>query len=121
MKNKPRVLVLASGDKTGGGSGFQELVEFSRTEPPVLDADIVTVVSNHEQGGVRKRAQALEVTFHYWPGPFAPDGYNCLAGKYQADFVMCSGWLKLVQKRVNLVGTYFMRVQPKGSYIVVSR
>ena len=45
--NKPRILVFASGDKEGGGSGFQEMVEFSRTEPYVLDAIIVCVVSNH--------------------------------------------------------------------------
>ena len=42
-----RVLVFASGDEKGGGSGFQELVEFSRTNPPVLDAQIVGVISNY--------------------------------------------------------------------------
>lgn len=98
MQSKPRILVLASGDKTGGGSGFQELVEFSRTEPPVLKAQIVAVVSNHEQGGVSRRAQALAVAFEHWPGPsFTADGYQFLAAKYRADFIMCSGWLKLVQ------------------------
>ena len=97
MKRKLRILVLASGDKTGGGSGFQELVEFSRTEPPVLDADIVAVVSNHKQGGVFKRAKALAIPFVYWSGPFTAEGYNYCVGRFQADFVMCSGWLKLVQ------------------------
>lgn len=97
MQDKPRILVLASGGATGGGSGFQELVEFSRTELPVLDAEIVAVVSNHDQGGVWKRAKDLGITFGYWPGPFTPDGYQLLATVYRADFVMCSGWLKLVQ------------------------
>jgi folate-dependent phosphoribosylglycinamide formyltransferase PurN len=60
-----RVLVFASGDEKGGGSGFQELVEFSKTNPPVLDAQIVGVISNHSHGGVRKRADALHISFEY--------------------------------------------------------
>jgi phosphoribosylglycinamide formyltransferase-1 len=92
-----KVLVFASGDEKGGGSGFQELVEFSRTRPPVLDAQIVGVVSNHQRGGVRRRADALHIPFEYWPGPFDPEGYRAFVKKYQADFVMCSGWLKFVR------------------------
>ncbi len=92
-----RVLVFASGDDKGGGSGFQELVEFSRTNPPVLDAQIVVVISNHQNGGVRKRADALQVPFEYWPGPYDAKGYRAFVEKYQADFVMCSGWLKFVR------------------------
>jgi len=92
-----RVLVFASGDEQGGGSGFQELVEFSRTHPPVLDAQIVGVISNHEKGGVRKKADALHIPFEYWPGPYDANGYRTWVEKYQADFVMCSGWLKFVR------------------------
>jgi phosphoribosylglycinamide formyltransferase-1 len=92
-----RVLVFASGDPEGGGSGFQELVEFSRTNPPVLDAHIIGVISNHQSGGVRKRADALHIPFEYWPGPFDAKGYQAFVEKYQADFVMCSGWLKFVR------------------------
>ena len=92
-----RVLVFASGDSKGGGSGFQELVEFSQTNPPVLDAQIVGVISNHEQGGVRKRSDGLHVPFDFWPGPFDAKGYHSFVEKYQADFVMCSGWLKFVR------------------------
>lgn len=94
---KIRVLVFASGDEKGGGSGFQELVEFSRTDPPVLDAQIVGVISNHQSGGVRKRANSLHIPFEYWPGPFDAKGYCSLVEKYRADFVMCSGWLKFVR------------------------
>jgi phosphoribosylglycinamide formyltransferase-1 len=94
---RARVLVFASGDEKGGGSGFQELVEFSRTNPPVLDAQIVGVISNHPHGGVRKRADALQISFEYWSGPFDAKGYRSLAEKYGADFVMCSGWLKFVR------------------------
>jgi phosphoribosylglycinamide formyltransferase-1 len=93
----PGVLVFASGDEKGGGSGFQELVEFSRTNPPVLDGQIIGVISNHEHGGVRKRADALHIPFEYWAGPFDARGYRAFVEKYRADFVMCSGWLKFVR------------------------
>jgi phosphoribosylglycinamide formyltransferase-1 len=92
-----RVLVFASGDEKGGGSGFQELVEFSRTDPPVLDAQIIGVISNHQNGGVRKRTDTLHIPFDYWPGPYDAKGYRTFVEKYQADFVMCSGWLKFVR------------------------
>ncbi len=92
-----RVLVFASGDPKGGGSGFQELVEFSRTNPPVLDAQIIGVISNHENGGVRRKADALHIPFGYWPGPFDAKEYRSFVEKYRADFVMCSGWLKFVR------------------------
>ncbi|OGP60812.1 MAG: hypothetical protein A2162_00930 [Deltaproteobacteria bacterium RBG_13_52_11b] len=92
-----RVLVFASGDEKGGGSGFQELVEFSRTNPPVLHAQIIGVVSNHQNGGVRRKADGLQIPFEYWPGPFDAEGYRAFVKKYQADFVMCSGWLKFVR------------------------
>jgi phosphoribosylglycinamide formyltransferase-1 len=95
--SKPRILVFASGDKDSGGSGFQLLVEFSRTKPSVLNADIVSVVSNHENGGVRKKADALGIPFDFWHGPFTAEGYQFYVRKYSADFVMCSGWLKLVK------------------------
>jgi phosphoribosylglycinamide formyltransferase-1 len=92
-----KVLVFASGDEKGGGSGFQEMVEFSRTNPPVLDAQIIGVISNHQNGGVRKKADALHIPFEHWSGPFNAEGYRAFVRKYQADFVMCSGWLKFVK------------------------
>jgi phosphoribosylglycinamide formyltransferase-1 len=94
---KKRILVLASGDEQGGGSGFQEMVEFTRTDPPVLDAEIVGVVSNHKSGGVRKKADALDVPFRFWTGPFNAKGYQKHVKNFKADFVMCSGWLKMVR------------------------
>lgn len=97
MTTKPKILVFASGDKEGGGSGFQELVEFSRTSPPVLDADIVGVVSNHEHGGVRKKADALRIPFELFRGPFTASRYQILVSAFEADYVMCSGWLKPVR------------------------
>lgn len=96
--DKPKVLVFASGGKEegSGGSGFMWLVEFSRTNPPVLDAEIIGVVSNHPHGGVSDKARSLEIPFFYWPGPFSSGEYRDLVRKTQADYVMLSGWLKYV-------------------------
>ena len=116
-----RILVFASGDEKGGGSGFQELVEFSRTTPPVLDAKIVAVISNHPKGGVQRRADALHIPFEYWTGPYDARGYRALVEKYQADFVMCSGWLKFVRgldpaKTVNIHPGPLPRFGGSGMY-----
>jgi phosphoribosylglycinamide formyltransferase-1 len=116
-----RVLVFASGDQKGGGSGFQELVEFSRTNPPVLDAQIIAVISNHPKGGVQRRADALRIPFEYWSGPYDAKGYRALVEKYQADFVMCSGWLKFVRgldpaKTVNIHPGPLPRFGGSGMY-----
>lgn len=97
MIKRPRILVLASGSKTGGGSGFRELVEFSRTDLPVLGAEIVGVVSNHQGGGVEKLAKELGIQFTHWLGVYDAEGYISLVDGFRADFVMCSGWLKYMR------------------------
>lgn len=102
ISKKPRVLVFASGEKepVRGGSGFQELVEFTRTDPSVLDAEIVGVVSNHPSGGVYTKANALNIQFEYWPthwGPYTADDYRGCVDLFRADFVMLSGWLYKVK------------------------
>lgn len=91
---KKRILVFASGDRNGGGSGFQEMVERSRASPPILDADIIGVVSNHPQGGVYQKAKALDIPFVHFKKPFEAAKYQKLVEKFKADYVMCSGWLK---------------------------
>lgn len=98
-QEKPRILVLASGGpgKDDGGSGFLEMVEYSRTDPPVLDANILVVASNHKHGGVRQKASKLGIDFVHFPGSFTEKGYRNLVEMFGADFVMCSGWLKLVE------------------------
>ena len=98
MKNmKPKILILASGTKMSGGSGFQELVEQSRVNPQILEAEIVGVISNRPEGGVFEKAKKLNIPFEYWAGPFTEKGYQNLVKKFQADYIMCSGWLKLVK------------------------
>jgi folate-dependent phosphoribosylglycinamide formyltransferase PurN len=93
---QPTILVFASGTKTGGGSGFETLVRAARAQPPVLDAWIGAVVTNHCAGGVWRRARALGVHAEYWPGPFEARGYRNFVNYFRADYVMLSGWLKLV-------------------------
>ncbi|MEK7628468.1 MAG: formyltransferase family protein [Patescibacteria group bacterium] len=99
---KPKLIIFASGTKEGGGSGFENLVLRSRGENPDLVADIVAVVSNHEQGGVRKRADKLGVRFlHFKPsgdGPLAQAAaYQRLLRETGAEWTALSGWLKLVK------------------------
>ena len=98
---KPRLVVFASGTKEGGGSGFENIVNTSRSG--ILDADIVGVVSNHEHGGVRKRADRLGIPFIY----FDPSQhsnilknvgmlYREIIEKSGAEWAALSGWFKQV-------------------------
>jgi len=91
---KPKLLVFASGTKTGGGSGFGNLVNHARSG--VLSADIVGVVSNHEHGGVRERAEKLGVPFIHFGAPWDREGYARIARDTGAEFFALSGWIKLV-------------------------
>lgn len=90
-----KLLMFASGNKEGGGTGFQELIENSRAG--VLGAEIVGVISNHENGGVRQKADKLDVPFEYFEKPDQNlHRYVEIVKKYKADFVILSGWLKKV-------------------------
>jgi phosphoribosylglycinamide formyltransferase-1 len=95
-KTHPNILVFASGTKTGGGSGFETMVRAARTRPPILDASICAVITNHFEGGVWHKAQALGIHAEYWDGPYLAEGYQSFVKYFNADYVMLSGWLKLV-------------------------
>ena len=90
---KPKLIIFASGSKEGGGSGFENLVKAS--QGGVLDADIVAVVSNHEHGGVRQRADRLGVSFLHFPKPWDSESYQRIMRKTGAEWAALSGWLKL--------------------------
>jgi len=88
----PKLLVFASGSATGGGSGFEKLVEAEQRGE--LGAQIVLVASNHHCGGVAERAVRLGkklLTCHgdLWNRKF----YQAVVRLAQADFVALSGWL----------------------------
>lgn len=89
---KPKLLIFASGSKDGGGSGFENLVKAMHSG--ILDADIIGVVSNHENGGVREKADHLNIPFIHFIAPYIAESYQEITKG--ADFVALSGWLKLV-------------------------
>lgn len=88
---RPKLIVFASGTAEGGGTGFENLAKSKE-----LDADIVAVVSNHERGGVYKRARKLKVPFVYFPGPYDAGHYREIVELSGAEWVALSGWLKKV-------------------------
>ena len=90
--NKKKIVIFASGTKDSGGSGFENMVKATRDGR--LDAEILAVVSNHENGGVREKADRLGVKFIHFPGPWTAENYQKLTEG--ADLVCLSGWLKLV-------------------------
>ena len=90
----PKLLVFASGTAEGGGSGFQKLAENARAG--ALRAEIVGVVSNHEYGGVRQKADALDIPFIYFPSPWTAEGYQKIVRESGAEWIALSGWIKMV-------------------------
>jgi len=91
---KPKLIIFASGSKNGGGSGFRELVENNKTG--ILNAEIIAVVSNHENGGVKKIAEEYGVNFILFKGPYVAEEYQKIIKETGAEWVSLSGWLKLV-------------------------
>jgi len=124
--NLPKLLVFASGAKGGppgqdGGSGFQELVDWSRKNPNSFE--VVGVISNHPNGGVKRRAVALGIPFtHFDPSSSrlnleiqglalkslgVAEQYREIAKKSGADYFALSGWMKRThglppQKTINI-------------------
>ena len=93
---KPKIIVFSSGTKIGGGSGFENLVVQGR-ENPELNYEIVAVVSNHENGGVRERADRLGIPFIYFEKPFSAERYEEIVRDSGAQWTALSGWLKLTK------------------------
>lgn len=88
---RPKIVVFASGTPQGGGSGFENLVLSD-----ALDADIVGVVSNHEHGGVRARAEKHRVPFIYMLEPYDAETYKRVCAELGAEWAALSGWLKKI-------------------------
>lgn len=93
--SKPRILVFASGTPESGGSGFENLVH--ATQAGSLYANIVAVVSNHEEGGVRMRADRLGIPCVFFPPPWSGEYYTKIVNRFGVDFFALSGWLKRVE------------------------
>jgi folate-dependent phosphoribosylglycinamide formyltransferase PurN len=132
QNSSKKIIVFASGTKDGGGSGFENLVMATRDGR--LSGEIVAVVSNHENGGVRSRADKLGVKFIHFPAKKPIDGETGpgfgpefgTAENYRkitegADLICLSGWLKLVtgldpQKTINIHPGALPRFGGAGMY-----
>jgi phosphoribosylglycinamide formyltransferase 1 len=98
----PEVYVMASGTKTGGGSGFRNLVEASRLPIRPMRYKVAGVICNIRGGGVEKHARDLGIPFHHFEGVISADNtrrwdaIDCyrLIGRAR-PYIMMSGWLKL--------------------------
>jgi len=88
-----RLGVLASGTRTGGGSGFENLVSYARAGN-MLGVEIAAVGSNIFGGGVYERARRLDVPFHFFNRrrPEAAD-YEKFVKIYRLNYVALSGYL----------------------------
>ena len=95
MKNLPRLIIFASGTKNGGGSGFGELVRNSKKG--MLKANIIAVVSDHTNGGVRRIADEYNIPFVCFEGPWTENMYKKIILDNKAEWIALSGWLKLVK------------------------
>jgi len=91
MKNKKKILVFNS----GSGSGFQELVENSRTG--VLDAEIVGLITNKHTYSCIDRAIDLNIIVAKPMQKFQVEDYQALVKFFNSDYVALSGWLKPVK------------------------
>jgi phosphoribosylglycinamide formyltransferase 1 len=109
---RPRIIVFASGTKDNGGSGFENLVKCTRkyaektrnNAEGLFDYEVVAVVSNHEHGGVRERADRLGLPFiHFNPSQHTNILENVgmlyqeVVRKSGAEWMALSGWLKQVK------------------------
>ncbi len=114
-----KLLVFASGDEEGGGSGARKLAENAKAG--VLQAEIVGFVSNHPAGGVFKHAQEMGIPFFYFPGPYTAENYQSYLVKTGAEFVACSGWIKYCRglpsdRTVNIHPAPLYRFGGQGMY-----
>lgn len=94
MSQLPRLLILASGTITGGGSGCNNVIEAAHDNR--LQAQIVGVVSQHAHGGVNKITSKHNVPFYHLEAPYNSVQYTKLLTDSGADFTACLGWLKHV-------------------------
>jgi folate-dependent phosphoribosylglycinamide formyltransferase PurN len=91
------LIIFANGTSAGGGTGAENLLK-------CLPGRVLMVVSNHENGGVRRRTESVGAPFMYFPGPYTEEGYAqliekiCLeTGKNETGlWYALSGWFRRV-------------------------
>ncbi len=90
-----KLIVFANGEKDGGGSGANNLANFSKLD--CCSFEIVAFVSTHENGGVRKYAEAHGIKFIYFTGGHSAENYLKVFEESGAELISLSGWLGLVK------------------------
>ncbi|MCX6738687.1 MAG: formyltransferase family protein [Candidatus Parcubacteria bacterium] len=94
-EHNPNLLIFASGNFVGGGSGFEALIDAQKNG--MLDANIVGAVSPYRFGGIRRKAEANGIRFLWFPGPYDVRNYNYVIRKHGGEWVALSGWLKKME------------------------
>ena len=111
---KMKILVFNS----GGGSGFQELVENSKTG--ILQAEIVALVTNKAIYSCVERAKKLGIPVIVM-NKFEEEDYKKIIDQFKPDFICLSGWLKLTKgldpkKTINIHPGPIERFGGKGMF-----
>lgn len=112
---KPKVLVFASGSRSGGGSGLYHLL--GNEAVGNFPGEIVGTVSSYESGGVFKIAQKFNKPFRYFSdaNSATAEHYQFLVEEFQPDFIILSGWMHLC-KGLNPAKTINIHPAPLDDY-----
>lgn len=115
--SKPKLLIFASGTKTGGGSGFEKLVLNEKVG--ILNAEIIGVVTNHRNGGVAKISDKYGVhkiitseslDLRKSESNNVLNIYSDIFTVYKPDYVMLSGWIFRIP--APFCGTNILNIHP---------
>jgi phosphoribosylglycinamide formyltransferase-1 len=108
MTMRQEIIVLATGERSGGGTGFEKHVEYFNHAR--RRGKVVGVVSNIRGGGVEERARRLSIPFMHLPNEACTEeGYRNIAPYFVArdPWYSSSGWMRLIkglllEKTVNI-------------------
>ncbi len=98
MAMRQEIIVLSTGEQTGGGTGFEKHVEYfnhARRRGKVMG-----VVSTIRGGGVEERARRLSIPFMYLPSEeCTADGYRRISSYFgtRDPWYSSSGWMRLIK------------------------
>ena len=88
---KPKIVIFECGCSGGGGFMSEKMIE--AVEKNILSAEIVAIVSNYGDGGVRSTADKKGINFIHFPKPWwTSENYQKIATDTNADFFILAGW-----------------------------
>lgn len=88
--SKPKIVIFECGCSEGGGLMSEKLIEAIKKD--ILNAEIVGLVSNYDNGGVRSKAEKNGIPFIHFPKPWTSENYQKIARESGADFFVLAGW-----------------------------